>query len=205
MAEFEAVLFDFDGVLMDSEPVHCDCWREVLAPLGVRVTWEVYAEHCVGAADRDMMVIFARLCDAPADPERLWQEYPRKQEMFRARMLCNPPFAEGLAQFFRELSRRYELAVVSSSARAEIEPPLEAAGIREHLGALVCGEDVDRHKPAPDPYLLAARLLGIQRALVVEDSAAGIESARAAGFAAVRISDPVQMMRVVWGRLQDRR
>jgi HAD superfamily hydrolase (TIGR01509 family) len=66
----------------------------------------------------------------------------------------------------------------------------------------VCGEDVERHKPAPDPYLLAARLLGIRRALVVEDSAAGMESARAAGFDAVRITDPEQMMAVVRQRLQ---
>src|ERR1035441_9340756 len=51
MPEFQAILFDFDGVLVDSEPVHCDCWREVLAPLGVPVTWEVYAAHCVGAVD----------------------------------------------------------------------------------------------------------------------------------------------------------
>ena len=70
MPEFDEILFDFDGVLLDSEPVHCDCWREALAPLGVPITWEVYAAHCVGAADREMIHVFAKLLDPPADPAK---------------------------------------------------------------------------------------------------------------------------------------
>lgn len=201
MAQFEAILFDFDGVLLDSEPVHCECWRQVLEPLGVPVTWEVYAAHCVGASDRDMIHTFARLLDPPADPARLWAEYPRKVELFRKRMAVDPPFAAGLAEFFRELAARYKLGVVSSSARPEIEPLLDAAGISGYLDTVVSGEDVERHKPAPDPYLLAGRRLGIQRALAVEDSPAGIQSARTAGFEAVRITDPARMIEVVRRRL----
>jgi len=204
MPEFEAILFDFDGVLLDSEPVHCDCWREALAPLGVAVTWEVYAANCVGASDRDMMRIFANLRHPPADPSLLWGQYERKKQIFRERMAVDPPFAAGVAEFFGELSKDYRLGVVSSSARAEIEPLLEAAGLRRYLDTTVCGEDVERHKPAPDPYLLAGRILGIQRALAVEDSPAGLESARAAGFEAVRVTDPARMMEVVRGRLAGR-
>jgi beta-phosphoglucomutase len=201
MDSFEAIFFDFDGVLLDSEPVHCECWKEALGPLGVPVTWEVYAANCVGASDRDMMRIFARLCDPPADPVKLWEEYPRKKRLFQERMAVDPPFAPGMAEFFRELARSYRLGVVSSSASAEIEPLLEAADIRRHLSTVVSGDDVERHKPAPDPYLLAAARLGIQRALVVEDSPAGMESARAAGFEAVRIADPARMMDCVNQRL----
>jgi beta-phosphoglucomutase len=205
MPDFEAILFDFDGVLVDSEPVHCDCWREALAPLGVNVTWEVYAAHCVGAADSAMMPIFAKLANPPADPARLWERYEVKKEMFRERMAAYPPFAEGLAEFFRELSGRYKLAVVSSSAHAEIEPPLEAAGILRYLDTVVGGGDVKRHKPAPDPYLLAGSRLGIRSALAVEDSPPGMESARAAGFEALRITDPARMMECVRKRLETSR
>ena len=201
MPEFQAILFDFDGVLLDSEPVHCECWREVLAPLGVRVTWEAYAAHCVGAADRSMMEVFAKLADPPADPAKLWELYPLKKQRFRERMAVNPPFAPGVADFFRDLSGRYKLGVVSSSAHAEIDPLLGAAGILPYLGTVVGGGDVQRHKPDPEPYLLAAGRLGIQSALVVEDSAPGLESARAAGFAAVRITDPARMMEAVRARL----
>ena len=201
MADFEAVFFDFDGVLLDSEPVHCECWDEVLSPLGVHVTWEVYGAHCVGASDRDMMQVFANVCDPPADPATLWEQYPLKKRLFQERMAVEPPFAPGVADFFRDLAIRYRLAVVSSSASAEVAPLLEASGIRPHLSTVVCGEDVERHKPAPDPYLLAAARLGIQRALVVEDSPAGMESARAAGFEAMRIADPARMMDCVRQRL----
>jgi beta-phosphoglucomutase len=201
MPGFEAVLFDFDGVLLDSEPIHCDCWREVLAPLGVRVTWDAYAAHCVGAADHQMMAVFAKLADPPADPARLWQEYDRKKQVFAERLRANPPFAHGLTEFFRDLAQSYKLAVVSSSARDEIEPLLSVAGIRDHLGTVVCGEDVERHKPWPDPYMLAGRRLGIQTALAVEDSVAGMQSAQAAGFESVRIANPARMMEAVRQRL----
>ena len=201
MDDFEAILFDFDGVLLDSEPVHCQCWKEALEPLGVPVTWEFYAAKCVGAADRDMMRIFAKLSDPPADPARLWEQHPRKKQLFQERIAVAPAFAPGMAEFFRELARSYRLGVVSSSASAEIEPLLEVADIRRHLSTVVSGDDVERHKPAPDPYLLAAARLGIRRALVVEDSPGGMESAQAAGFEAVRIADPARMMDCVHQRL----
>src|SRR5579871_4790583 len=197
MSDFEAILFDFDGVLVDSEPLHCDCWREALEPLGVAVTWEVYAAHCVGAADSSMMPVFAKLAHPPADPAKLWERYEVKKQRFRQRMAEQPPFVEGLADFFRELAGRYKLAVVSSSAHAEIEPPLEAAGILQYLDTVVGGGDVTRHKPAPEPYLLAGSRLGISRALAVEDSQPGMASARAAGFEALQITDPARMMDVV--------
>src|ERR1039457_3894860 len=201
MSKFEAILFDFDGVLLDSEPVHCDCWREVLEPLGVRVTWEVYATHCVGSADGVRRPPCARRAPPPADPAKLWEQYPLKKQRFRERMAVNAPFAPGVAEFFRELSGQYKLGVVSSSAHVEIEPLLEAAGIRQYLDTVVGCDDVKRHKPAPDPYVLAGQRLGIHSALAVEDSLPGIESARAAGFAAVRVTDPARMMEVVRARL----
>ena len=201
MDSFEAILFDFDGVLLDSEPVHCECWKEALQPLGVPVTWDVYALKCVGTSDKDMIHTFAALCEPPADPATLWAEYPLKKRLFQERMAVDPPFAPGVDKFFQELSQSYRLGVVSSSASSEIEPLLRVAGIRPHLNTVVSGDDVQRHKPAPDPYLLAAERLGITRALVVEDSQAGMESARAAGFEAIRIADPKQMMDRVRQRL----
>lgn len=201
MPDFEAILFDFDGVLVDSEPVHCDCWREALAPLGVPVTWEVYAAQCVGAADSAMMPIFARLASPPADPAKLWERHALKKQMFRERMESRPPLAAGTVEFFRELAAHYKLAVVSSSAHVEIEPMMEASGIFQYFSTVVGGEDVKRHKPAPDPYMLAGSRLGIRRGLAVEDSLPGMESARAAGFEALRITDPARMMECVRERL----
>lgn len=198
---FEAVFFDFDGVLLDSEPVHFECWNEALAPLGVSLDWENHKHLVVGASERATVEVFHRCSGTPRPFEELWAVYELKRELFSRRMERNPPFIPGLRAFFESLANTLPLAVVSSSARCEVEPLLEAAGIRRFLAALVCGDDVERHKPEPDPYLLAARLLGIRSALVVEDSEAGMESARRAGFEALRIPSPSMTIPLVRKRL----
>ena len=182
MPEFQAILFDFDGVLLDSEPVHCACWAEELAPLGVTLTWDFYRQSCIGIDDRDMLRMMATQSDPPRDWRDLWARYPAKKERFRARMIAQPAFDPILDGLLADLHRRYRLAVVSSSSCSEIEPLLVAGGLRPHFDTVVGGEQVEHHKPAPDPYLLAAGLLGVTRALVLEDSQAGIASGRAAGF-----------------------
>jgi HAD superfamily hydrolase (TIGR01509 family) len=100
------------------------------------------------------------------------------------------PFLAETAALISELSPRYKLAVVSSSGRTEVEPPIVRAGLRDHFQAMVCGREAGNLKPSPDPYLHAAQLLGAKTPLVVEDSAAGEASGRAAGFEVLRVSSP---------------
>ena len=201
MPEFEAILFDFDGVLLDSEPVHCACWAEVLAPLGVTVDWEYYRQYGVGVDDRGMLRTMAARSDPPRNWEELWAQYPAKKRLFQARMAQSPPFDPSLDGFLSRLHSAYKLAVVSSSATTEIALLLTAGGIRRHFDTLVCGEDVQHHKPAPDPYLLAAQRLGVRTALVVEDSEPGMASGRAAGFEVVAVKGPADLQEQVLGRL----
>lgn len=193
MARYEAILFDFDGVLLDSEPIHFACWREVLLPLGIDLDWETYRQHCIGVADREMATFLAARSPVPLSAERIFAEYPRKNLAYAARVAARPPFPESTRQLLPELSRRFKLAVVSSSGRLEVEPLLVSGGLRPYFSAVVCGEDVVRHKPHPEPYLLAARQLGISRALVVEDSEPGAASGRAAGFDVLRVESPEQL------------
>jgi beta-phosphoglucomutase len=201
MPEFEAILFDFDGVLLDSEPVHCACWAEVLAPFGVTVEWEYYRQHGVGVDDREMLRTLAARFDPPRNWEELWAVYPAKKKLFQARMAQLPPFDPSLDRFLGELHRAYKLAVVTSSATTEIAPILAAGRIRRHFDTLVGGDDVKRHKPAPDPYLLAAQRLGVRAALVVEDSEPGMASGRAAGFEVLLVKGPADLQERVLGRL----
>ena len=200
MQEFEAILFDFDGVLLDSEPVHCACWAEVLAPLGVTVEWEYYRQYGVGVDDREMLRVLAALSDPPHKWDELWAQYPAKKKLFQARMAQSPPFDPSLDGFLGELHGMYKLAVVTSSATTEIAPILAAGGIRRHFDTLVGGDDVKRHKPAPDPYLLAAQRLGVRAALVVEDSEPGMASGRAAGFEVLAVKGPADLQERVLRR-----
>jgi len=201
MPEFEAILFDFDGVLLDSESVHCACWAEVLAPFGVTVGWEYYRQHGVGVDDREMLRTVAARFDPPRNWEELWAVYPAKKKLFQTRMAQLPPFDPSLDAFLNRLHGAYKLAVVTSSATTEIAPILAAGGIGRHFDTLVGGDDVKRHKPAPDPYLLAAQRLGVRTALVVEDSEPGMASGRAAGFEVLLVNGPADLQERVLGRL----
>jgi len=198
---FDAILFDFDGVLIDSEPLHCLCWADVLKPLGVTLEWEFYRDHCIGIDDREMLRMMATQSDPPRDWHELWAQYPAKKELFRDRTISASPFDPALDHFLATLNGQYKMAVVSSSARAEIEPLLEAGGLRRYFETMVCGNEAGAHKPAPEPYLMAARLLDASRPLVVEDSAAGIASGRAAGFEVLAVQSPAEVPELVRRRM----
>lgn len=189
---FDSILFDFDGVLADSEGVHYECWTEILTPIGIPLSWEAYCNQCIGITDRAMLEVLASQKNPPHDVEDLWQYYPRKKALFREKALANPPISAATRALISQLSG-YRLAVVSSSGRAEVEPVLERAGIREYFATVVTGDDVTNRKPHPEPYLLAAERLGVLRPLVVEDSEPGAASGYAAGFSVLRLNSPHEL------------
>ena len=193
---WDAILFDFDGVLADTEPLHWRCWNEILAPFSIQLTWETFQRECVGTSDRLLVERLAAQHQPPIPFEDLWNQYPRKKELFRTR-ITEVPFPAATVELVRELTNSYKLAVVTSSARIEIEPALMHGGIRACFHELVCGKEVENLKPAPDPYLKAAELLGARQPLVIEDSESGVASARAAGFEVLRITDVEGVARAV--------
>ena len=193
MPSYDAILFDFDGVLLDSEPVHCECWAAVLRPLGIRLTWEDYRERWVGVAAREMLRVLAAESRPPLDWMELRALYPAKKALFEQRMTAQPAFHPDLDGLLGALHLRYKLAVVTSSNALEIVPVLEAGGLRHHFDTLVGGSDVREQKPAPEPYLLAASRLGARAPLVVEDSETGIASGRAAGFEVLCVPGPAEV------------
>ena len=197
---YEAILFDFDGVLADSEPVHFECWQEIVQTFGLDLDWKTYCEQGIGISDRKLLGFLCDRADPPLDVELLVAEFPRKKDLFRARMLERQPFSTEVFELLPEL-RDYQLAVVTSSGQTEVEPVLEQAGLRNFFHAVVYGGDVKQHKPAPDPYLLAVEKLGVRSALAVEDSNAGETSARAAGLDVLRVGTPSEMPALLRQRL----
>lgn len=196
----QAILFDFDGVLVDSEPIHYECWKELLTPYGIDLDWDSYVRTCVGVAERAMLERLVSFAAQPVTVDELFSLYPTKKRRFLELMEDTMPFAPGIEDFLNQL-QGYRLAVVSSSGRSEVEPLLELAGIRRYFGAIVCGTEAGQLKPAPDPYLRAARLLGVGYALVVEDSETGEASGRAAGFEVLRVAHPVEVQPALSERL----
>jgi beta-phosphoglucomutase len=194
MAElrFDAVLFDFDGVLVDSEPVHFRCWADILARYRVALDWETYNRVGRGYSEEEMVRAFCALREPPIAVEELWSEYPRKQRMFleRALGLITPEVRDLVSDLHQD---GIALAVVTSSARSEVEPILKAGGVLSQLRAFVVREDVTNPKPAPEPYQKAALRIGAKHPLVVEDSDVGAASGIAAGFEVLRIQEPMEM------------
>lgn len=177
---YDALLFDFDGVLADSEQAHYRAWNRVLVPYGIEFTWERYQRECIGVAD----VTVARNLNLPDQPEAV----ARKQALFRQAMEETPPFSAAALALVRELAASHRIAVVSSSYHTEVDPPLRRAGIYDCFQTVVCGDDATRLKPAPDLYLLAASRLSVSRPLVIEDSDAGAAAGVAAGFEVLRVT-----------------
>ena len=189
----DALLFDFDGVLVDSEPVHYQCWNEILSTFGLSLGWEAWSANCIGVSDRLMLERMSRQLTPPIDVETLYETYPRKKARFLELMEEKMPFFEGVQAMFESLHADYSLAVVTSSGRSEVQPILEKAGLNRFLKASVFGADVTRLKPAPDPYLKAAHMLHAKNPLVIEDSEAGEQSGLAAGFAVLRVASPAEV------------
>lgn len=193
MSQPDALLFDFDGVLADTERVHHASWNAVLEPFGIQFTWDEYLKQCVGIADP--MVAQRLKLPEPA------QAVARKQALFRQGLEASPPFLKETLELLRDLSGSYRMAVVSSSFRTEILPPIERAGLLPLFETIVYGNDVQNLKPSPEPYLLATQRLGVSQPLVIEDSEAGIAAGLAAGLEVLRIPTVEAMPSVLRSRL----
>ncbi|MEN6537065.1 MAG: HAD family phosphatase [Bryobacteraceae bacterium] len=200
LSRYDAVLFDFDGVLIDSEPIHFACWSEVFQPFGVTLEWERDGKNVVGLSDRATVEYFCSLGNPPLSPELLYREYPKKSARFAERLVKNPVWADGIPELLRSLDT-IKKAIVTSSIRSEVEPILQAGALLPLVDAVVYGDDVRVRKPDPEPYQHAARILGVKAPLVVEDSDAGEQSGRAAGFDVLRVPDPSDTARLVRERL----
>ena len=194
---YEAILFDFDGVILDTEPEHYACWQEILAPFNLPFEWETYERQYIGVADRIMIEDVCRRATPPADFAAVMSQHHRKKDLFRDRMASKASLRPDVRELIANLKQKYKLAIVTSSGKIEIEPILASVGILDQFDTVIYGGDVKRLKPAPDPYNLAAERLGVSRALVVEDSDAGVASGRAAGFDVVRVARQAEMVLLV--------
>lgn len=182
-----AVLFDFDGVIADSENYHVAAWQRTL----IRMGWELSDEAASAALemdDRDFAAeLFARrgLEDADVDG---WVR--KKQDLTLEMIRLHPRIYPGVAELLRGLKKgRVKAAVVSTTWRENVETFLKAAGLADLVGVIVGKEDVKALKPAPDGYLAALKKLKVaaSKAVVVEDSPRGLAAAEAAGVARVAV------------------
>lgn len=188
MQSFRAIIFDMDGVIVNSEPHHEHAFREVLDELGYPNLGGLTFSNYVGRSDSDLWVDFiARHRPAHSLAELL----ARKRERMIRRLRETQPLFDGLPELVARLAPRFPLAVASGSEHPIIHTVLELGNLRQFFGAVVSASDVPQGKPAPDIFLQAAKLLGIAPSdcVVIEDSKPGVAAGRAAGMQVIAITN----------------
>jgi HAD superfamily hydrolase (TIGR01509 family) len=184
----EAVVFDVDGVLIDSEPVWERVRRGFTAAHGGR--WPDDAQdRLMGMSTSEWSAYMSTDFGLPLPPQRVAELVI---EQMAAEYETHLPLLPGAVEAVRRLAPSYRLAVASSAPKSLIEVVLDASGLRPVFTAAVSSEEVPRGKPAPDVYLEAAARLGVSPAAgaAVEDSSNGLRSAAAAGLAVIAVPRP---------------
>lgn len=182
-----AVLFDMDGLLLDSERALLACWREAARALRLCVDDTLWLSM-IGLSDAVCDGLLE--CSVGAVHARRLRD--RCQALYDARVAAGIPVKAGAFELLSVLEAHdVPLAVVTSTWRERAQQKLEAAGLLPHFRDVVGGRDAAHPKPAPDPYLLAARRLRVpaERCVVLEDSAAGVAAALAAGMHPIQVPD----------------
>ena len=184
----EAVVFDLDGVLVDSEHVWDEVREELARERGGR--WHERAQaDMMGMSSTEWARYMHDVIGLAEPPDEINAEVVRRmQDRYAAEL----PLIEGAVGAVRRLAEPFRLGLASSSNRPLIDAVLAATGLGELFEVTVSSEEVPRGKPAPDVYFEALRRLGVpaERATAVEDSANGIRSAHAAGHAGRRDPEP---------------
>jgi HAD superfamily hydrolase (TIGR01509 family) len=183
-----SVVFDLDGVLLESEEVWDEVRERYVRERGGRYDTEVQ-RAMMGMSSTEWSRYLHETAGVPDEPPAINDEVVRRMlESYRARL----PLIDGAVDAVHRLAARWPLGLASSSNRALIDAALDTAGLSSSFAATVSSEEVARGKPAPDVYLEAARRLGVlpTRCAAVEDSHGGIRSAKAAGMRVIAIPNP---------------
>jgi len=175
-------IFDFNGTLSDDEPILCEIFMHLFAEHGKPMSAHEYFDRLVGLSDPE--IVRAWLGDDHPDVESVIEERTRR---YRDAVADGSSVHEHVREAVRFAASRIPLAICSGAARAEIEPVVEAAGLAACFKRIVSSDDVAHCKPDPEGYAKALAALDVDPAdsLVVEDTEAGIASARAAGVGRV--------------------
>ncbi len=189
-----AVIFDFNGVLVDDEIVHFELFREVLQQEGVTIDATMYHDRYLGYDDRGCFDAALRDGGQTADNARLDELIARKGRRYFEVAEQGLKFFPRAAETLTALASRWPVAINSGALRAEIEFSLRKLNIRQFVEGIVSAEDAERCKPDPDGYLKALALLQqnhpdlkAEECMVIEDSLQGVLSALGAGMKAVGV------------------
>ena len=210
----KAIIFDFNGVILDDEEYHYESLKQVLREEGVGITRDEYYRDCLGFDDVECFQWGLKNGNKIRDAGGMETLVARKSVYYEERLKSDTRFFPGVCEFIRSSAGKYPLGVASMALRQEIDLALEQAGLKDLFAVIVSAEDVKKTKPDPEVYRKALErmnqrspeaveqvLLNAGECLVIEDSAPGVQAAKAAGMPVLGLThtvDPDQLRGADW-------
>ena len=193
----QAVIFDFNGIIVDDEPIHFRLFQKVLGEEGIVLTEEVYYARYLGFDDRGAFTAAFRESQRLLDGAKLDELIARKAVYYQNAIRSQVTIFPGVVNLVAALAEHVPLAVASGALRHEIKTILETAGLLDRFRAIVSAEDVERGKPEPDIFLKALAALNDQcgeplqpaNCVVIEDSKEGVRGAGRAGMKCLAVTN----------------
>jgi len=180
------IIFDFDGIIVDSERLHWAAFNIVMKPRGMEITWPDYVETYIGFDDRDAFrAAFPTIGNAELT-DLIDQKTVAFQTVLERKGASALP---GSVELIQALSGHIPIAICSGALRTDILPILGTLGIEEAFDTIVTAEDTHISKPDPAPYRLAMKNLGVTCGMAIEDTPAGIASAQGAGLKVLAVTN----------------
>jgi beta-phosphoglucomutase len=197
MRALQAIVFDFDGVIADSEMLHLRAYQQVLAPEGISISSEDYFDKYLGYDDAGVFRAIGKEKGVPMDEGRLQELIARKSTRYDELSAAGDMLFPGAADFIRAAAAAVPIAIASGALTHEIEEILDRASLRSFFPVIVGADQTERSKPHPEPYqtafdrlrLLTGRDLIPWRSVAIEDSRWGLISARGAELRCVAVTN----------------
>jgi len=196
----KAIIFDFNGIILNDEPLHFRAMQEAVARLGVHVTEQEYWDRYLPLDDWSCLASICRDHSRPLTKEEQEEALSHKLQAYQRLLQGNYPLFPGVARFIARAAALYPLAVATGARREEVTGTLAATGLEGYFKVVVSAQDFVKGKPHPESFLLAlqrlnGRLDGCTRpiaaaeCLVIEDSVHGVRGALSAGMACLAITN----------------
>jgi len=195
----KAVIFDFDGVIANTEPVHMRAFQLTLGEDGITLTEEEYYSNYLAYDDKTLFKTVLKDKEITHDETVIRELMERKSGHYESIIKDNIEILPGVKDFIGNLCGKYHLSIGSGALRQEIADILEFAGIEDYFEVIVSAEDVENCKPAPDVFVEVLRRLNASgtgsdtispdECLVVEDSVSGVEAALSAGMKCLAVTN----------------
>jgi len=195
---FKAIIFDFDGVITDTEPVHMQAWLDVFRPLGISFGKEEYDANYLGFNDRDFLDAVGRIHNRSFSADEKSILIPKKLKQSIGLLNKGIPVLPGVEEFIELTSKKFLLAICSGAMKEEVQFILKKLGWTKLFDPIITQEDVALGKPDPEGYRLTLKKLverlsshelSAENCLAIEDSPKGIAAAHAAGMSCLAISN----------------